>query len=122
MTAKKTDRPKLDRAKIAPASLQISAATFPALRQFLRGYLHQDWKEEYDSPAEAVQQFCEDADPQERQHVAHEWLAFCQQTKNLSLPAISGLLSSKLGAAWSPRSTEDIEAISLIFRQFAHKL
>jgi hypothetical protein len=108
-------------AKATPTSPQISAATFPALRQFLRGYLHQDWKEEYDSPADAAQQFCEDADPQERQQVASEWLAFCEQTKNLSLPAISGLLSDKLGAAWRARSLEDFEAISAIFRRFARK-
>ncbi len=116
MTAKKTDP-----AKSAPASPQISASTFPALRQFLRGYLHQDWKQEYESPAEAAQQFCEDADTEERQRVAREWLDFCQQTKNLSLPAISGLLRDQLGAAWSVRSIEDFEAVSMVFRGFGRK-
>jgi contact-dependent growth inhibition (CDI) system CdiI-like immunity protein len=120
MTAKKTDRAQAAPAKAAPA-LQVSAANFPTLRQFLRGYFHEDWKEEYDTPAEAAQQFCEDADAQERRSVASEWIAFCQQTKNLSLPAISGLLSGQLGAAWNPKSHDDLEAISAVFRQFTHK-
>jgi hypothetical protein len=120
MTAKKTDRAQAVPAKALPAP-PVSAANFPALRQFLRGYLHEDWKQEYDTPAEAAQQFCEDADTQERRSVASEWIAFCQQTKNLSLPAISGLLSGQLGAAWKPKSPDDLESISLVFRQFAHK-
>ena len=113
---------KTNAAKAAPSSPQISETAFPALRQFLRGYLHEDWKEEYDSPADAAQQFCEDADPQERQLVAGEWIAFCQQTKNLSLPVISGLLSGKLGAAWNAQSAADLQAISAVFREFANKI
>ena len=93
MTAK-----KIDPAKAAPRAPQISAATFPALRQFLRGYLHEDWQDEYDSPVEATQQFCDDASPEECRDLAQEWDAFRQQVKNLSLPAISGLLGTHLGA------------------------
>ena len=102
-------------------SPDISAATFPSLRQFLRGYLHQDWRDEYDSPAEAAQQFCDDAESDERMQVAAEWNTFIQQTKNLSLPAIAGLLNDKLGASWHAKSAADLEAISVVFRQFASK-
>ena len=101
---------------------EISATAYPALRQFLRGYLHQDWQDEYDSPAEAAQQFCEDADPVERKQVAHEWLDFCNHTKNLSLPAIAGLLSDKLGSSWHAKSSSDLETISTIFRPFSGKI
>jgi hypothetical protein len=116
MTSRKT--------KSSPAgpTEAISASMFPALRQFLRGYLHQDWQEEHDSPAEAAQQFCEDASPKERQEVAREWEAFRQQTKNLSLPAISALLSHQLGAAWNPKAKDALEAISAVFRPFARKI
>ena len=112
MTAKKPDTSKAD----------ISAENFSAVRQFLRGYLHQDWQDEYETPAEAAQQFCEDADGEERQQVALEWIAFCQQTKNLSLPVIATLLSDKLGASWHLKSPEELEAISVIFRPFARKI
>jgi hypothetical protein len=107
--------------KAVSAAPQITAASFPALREFLRGYLHQDWQDGYNSPAAAAQQFCADASPEERQHVAHEWQAFRQQTKNLSLPAISALLTGPLGSSWSARSVDDFEAISAVFRQFAPK-
>jgi CdiI immunity protein len=109
-------------AKSTPESPQISALGFPALREFLRGYLHEDWQEEYDSPAKAAQQFCTDASPQERQDVAREWSDFRSRTKNLSLPVVSGLLNDKLGASWTAKSTDDLEAISAVFHQFARKI
>jgi len=111
MTAKKPDTSKAE----------ISPEMFPSVRQFLRGYLHEDWQDEYDTPAEAALQFCEDADGEERQHVALEWMAFCQQTKNLSLPAIASLLSDKLGSSWHLKSTDEMEAICAVFRPFARK-
>ena len=104
-----------------PDASSISATSFPALRQFLRGYLHQDWQDEYDSPAEAAQQFCEDTDGDDRKQVADEWIAFRQHTKNLSYPAIATLLSDKLGSSWHLKSPDDLEAISAVFRPFAHK-
>lgn len=100
---------------------EISAASFPALHQFLRGYLHQDWQDEYDAPADAAREFCEDADSDERQHVAEEWTAFREQTKNLSYPAVASLLSDKLGASWHLKSPDDLEAISVVFQPFARK-
>lgn len=114
MTPRKTN-------PVTPTAVKSTASSFPALRQFLRGYLHEDWKEEYDSPAAAAQQFCEDADPEERQRVAQEWFDFRKQTNNLSLPAISGLLQGQLGAAWNARSPEEFEAVSAVFRGIARK-
>lgn len=119
MPQKKKMPPKKD-AK-TDASL-ISASISPAIHQFLRGYLHQDWQDEYDSPAEAAQQFCDDASPEERQDLAREWETFRRQTKNLSLPAVSKVLNSKLGADWSPKSLADFDAVSAVFRPFAHKM
>jgi len=123
MTAKNSDpsgKSTISNKSSATGS-EIDPEKFPSVRQFLRGYLHEDWQEEYDTPAEAAQQFCEDADAEERQHVALEWIAFCLQTKNLSLPAIASLLSDKLGSSWHLKSPEDLEAISAIFRRFARK-
>lgn len=117
MTSKKTTKSGADDSK-----LPVSAATFPALRKFLRGYLHEDWQEEHDSPAEAAEQFCEDASAEEREDVAREWEAFRQRTKNLSLPEISGLLNSHLGAAWSPKTMDQIEAMSAVLRPFDRKM
>ena len=52
---------------------EITAANFPALHTFLRGYFHEDVADEYGTPPEAADQFCEDAETDERIPVAREW-------------------------------------------------
>lgn len=98
-----------------PAS-EISAADFPALRAFLRGYLHEDWPEEFSSAAEAARQFTEEADAEERKQVAREWQKFRERTKTESLDAINRILAQKLGACWQVADATELEAVSLIFR------
>lgn len=94
---------------------EITAATFPALRSFLRGYFHEDMVDEYGTLEEAVRQFCEDADPDERKTVAGEWQRFLNQIKGLSLPAINKILTEKLGSACRLQP-EDIDKISRAFQ------
>ncbi len=108
MAAKKSQNPTTKK--------EISAADFPALRQFLRGYLHEDWMEEYASPTEAVRQFLEDADAQERQQLAHEWQKFRERTKAEPLAAVGKILSDKLGGSWRPRTSDELEEVSVAFR------
>jgi len=108
MKAKKT-APK-------PPAGAISAADYPALRQFLRGYLHEDWREEYDSAADAARQFAEDADAGERQQLALEWQRFREHTKNWSLAAINQVLSGTLGGSWRVTDPSELDAVSLVLR------
>ena len=75
----------------------ISAADYPALRTFLRGYFHQDMKEEYGSPEEAVREFCDDASTEERAAVAKDWSRFIEQTKGRPLEEINRILTGPLG-------------------------
>jgi hypothetical protein len=84
---------------------------FPALRSFLRGYLHEDWKQEYESVEQAAQDFWEDADPEERSQVGAEWLAFTESVKHQPLEIISRRLQD-LGSAWQPSSVSDLDAIT----------
>jgi hypothetical protein len=93
---------------------EITAATFPALRSFLRGYFHEDMADEYGTLDEAVRQFCEDADTNERKTVASEWYRFIAQTKGQPLAAINKVLSERLGSACRLRP-EDIDRISRAF-------
>ena len=93
----------------APAD--ISAATFPALRSFLRGYFHQDMADEYGTLDEAVRQFCEDADDQERKTVAGEWARFAALTRGQPIAVINRILTEKLGSA-SRLKPEDVDNIS----------
>jgi hypothetical protein len=90
---------------------EISAANFPALRSFLRGYFHEDMAEEYGTLEEAARQFYEDADPDERKAVFSEWNRFFTQTRNLPIAAINKLLRDKLGSACRLQP-DDIDTIS----------
>lgn len=99
-----------------PGVTTVSAADFPALRTFLRGYFHQDMKDEYGSPAEAVQEFCEDASPQERAAVAKDWSRFVDQTKGQSLDEINRHLTGALGSSYS-LSADDFQQITALLRK-----
>jgi hypothetical protein len=93
---------------------EITAATFPALRSFLRGYFHEDMADEYGTLDEAVRQFCEDADTPERKTVSTEWHRFVTQTKGQSISAINKILTDKLGSACRLQP-DDIEKITRAF-------
>lgn len=84
---------------------------FSALRGFLRGYLHEDWKQEYKSVEQAVHDFWENADPEERNRVRIEWLAFMESVKGRRLDQIARQLQD-LGGAWRPSSESDLDAIT----------
>lgn len=91
---------------------EMTVENFHALHTFLRGYFHEDVRDEYGSAPEAADQFCEDADSDERIPVAREWQKIVELTDGHA-PALNAALK-KLGAAI--RLTEDqIPAISAIF-------
>ena len=94
---------------------EISAADFPALREFLRGYFHQDMVDEYGSAEGAVCQFWKDADPGERQAAAGEWVRLMEQMAALPLGTLNKFLTEKLGSA-STLEDDDVEKISAVFR------
>ena len=65
---------------------EITAANFPALRSFLRGYFHEDVADEYGTPVDAADQFCEDAETDERTAVANEWTLLMNLLQGRPLP------------------------------------
>jgi hypothetical protein len=85
---------------------------FPALREFFRGYLHEDWREEHESLEAAVGQFCRDAGEHQRQEVSRQWQTFRKRTEDLPLNQIRELLARSLGSAWYPASQADLETLS----------
>ena len=95
------------------ATIKIEAADFPALRSFLRGYFHQDMKDEYGSPEEAAREFCADASSEERSAVSKEWARFLEKTGKLPLDQINRLLTGTLGSSYS-LTAEDITVITSI--------
>jgi len=107
-------KPAMTASATKPEATSFSAADFPALRSFLRGYFHQDMKEEYGSPVEAVREFCSDASGDEHAAVAEEWSRFLAQTKGQPLAAINRILTGPLGSSCI-LTEEDVRKISASF-------
>jgi len=97
-----------------PSNPEITAANFPALRAFLRGYFHEDVADEYGTPVDAADQFCEDADSDEREAVASEWSRLMSAMQGRPLPEINQALTGKLGGAVR-LDEEQIQQVSDIF-------
>jgi len=94
-----------------PQATEISSTDFPALRSFLRGYFHQDMRDEYGSPEEAAREFCSDASPEERAAVAKEWTRFMDQTQGRPMDEINRILTGPLGSAYS-LTDDDVHRLS----------
>jgi hypothetical protein len=99
-------------AKHSNPKREITTANFPTLHTFLRGYFHEDVADEYGSPPEAADQFCEDADSDERIPVAREWQQLTELTQGQ--PATLNAALKKLGSAVQ-LNEEEIPQISAIF-------
>ncbi len=90
---------------------EITPANFPALRSFLRGYFHEDVADEYGTPVDAADQFCES---DERNAVANEWTLLMNVLQGRPLPEINQALTGKLGGAVR-LNEEEIQQVSQIF-------
>jgi hypothetical protein len=94
---------------------EITAANFPALHTFLRGYFHEDVADEYGTPVEAADQFCEDAESDERIPVAREWQQLSELTQGQ--PTSLNAALKKLGGAVT-LNEEEITQVSAIFARY----
>ncbi len=92
--------------------IEITAENFPALHTFLRGYFHEDVADEYGTAPEAADQFCEDADSDERIPVAREWQKIVELTGGQTGP-LNGALK-KLGSAIQLKE-DQIPEVSAVF-------
>lgn len=122
----KADRSPNPSPKAAPPKKSKStaqsfpAADFPDLRSFLRGYFHQDMKDEYGSPAEAAREFCSDAGGEEIAAVAEQWTRLMAQTAGQPIAAINQLLTGPLGSSHA-LTEEEVSSISAVFSRTARK-
>jgi len=90
----------------------LTADSFPALHTFLRGYFHEDMSDEYGTAPEAADQFCDDADSDERIPVAREWQRVLDITAGQ--PAALNAALKKLGSAIQLKEAE-IPEVSAVF-------
>jgi len=96
----------------ANSKVEMTAENFPALHTFLRGYFHEDVADEYGTPPEAADQFCEDAESDERIPVAQQWQRVVDLTHG-DAAALNAALK-KLGSAIRLKEDE-IPAVSAVF-------
>jgi hypothetical protein len=85
---------------------------FPALRAFMRSYLHQDFGEEYGSAGGAAKAFREDATEEEVAAVVKEWGEFLAAARGKALDEVNELLAGKLGSAWRVGSLAELDGMS----------
>ena len=88
----------------------INAAAFPCLREFFSGYLHEDFTDEYGSPAGAARAFFGDASLEEAATAREEWQKLRQFLVGRPLPEVHAALN-KLGAAWQPVDAEELDTM-----------
>ena len=88
---------------------RVPASDFPVLRRVFSGYLHEDFLEDYDTPAGALRAFEDDADEDERRRFRAEARRFLAVTARLDFADVLVLLS-RLGSRWTPSTREALIA------------
>jgi hypothetical protein len=76
---------------------------FPELRRTFAGYLHEDFPEEYGTPAAALRAFRDDANPTEQRRFSREVSRFLDRTSQLDFSEVQKLVA-RLGCRWTPPS------------------
>jgi len=88
-------------------------ANYPALRESLPGYLHEDFQETSGTAAEAMEAFLNEADGDEIQQVCEEWQRLRAHFTGRSFAELqAGLM--RLGIAWRPAKEEELRVIDEI--------
>jgi hypothetical protein len=93
----------------------LSAASFPRLHDVFAGYLHEDYCEDYESPAAALRAFEAEASRDERRRFRDEMRRFLARTSALDFQDTKQLLAA-LGCRWTPPSRD---ALTALFEPFA---
>src|SRR3954471_1958708 len=82
---------------------RVSASSFPGLREFFAGYLHEDFAQEHGTPEGALRAFEAEADATERRRLRAEAAKLLAITDAIGFDELRALLDT-LGSRWSPRS------------------
>ena len=91
---------------------------YPAIKSFVRGYLHEDAATEYGSAEAAAERFCKDADSGELSRLWAEWSQF--NAMNTHLDDINKTLG-QLGCAWQFQSFGEFCRMLVVFENAAQR-
>lgn len=86
---------------------RVSASTFPELRRFFSGYLHEDFLVDAGTPEAALRMYWADASADERRRLQREAKRFLAQTATLERDALRDVIH-QLGCRWVPPTRETL--------------
>lgn len=86
---------------------------FPAFSEFLRGYLHEDFVEEYGSPFQATEAFIGDLSDEELGEVMDEAAELLDVLVTEGFGVVMDILRD-LGGAWEPESEAELKKLLTI--------
>jgi hypothetical protein len=95
---------------------KFSAAEFPHLQEFVRGYLHQDLVPEYGNPHQAALAYLADLPKQDHAAVSAEAMQMRAAVQHWTTEQLNRELA-KLGAAWSFVSSDEFLEILHTFER-----
>ena len=98
----------------SPSKSLFDPADYPALREMLPAYLHQDFGDEYGSAEKAIQGFLQEASGDEILQVKEDWAHLRKALAGRPLKESQSALS-RLGSAWAPESEADLKRLDQIF-------
>ena len=88
----------------------MNASDFPELQRAFTGYLHEDFLEEYETPADALRAFQDDADEAEVRRFRKEARRFLDRTAALDFQDVRALIA-RLGCRWTPPSRKALTSM-----------
>jgi CdiI immunity protein len=97
----------------SPEKKPFDPADYPALREFLPAYLHEDFADDYGSAAEAVKGFVSEGSGDEILQVREEWKQFRGDFAHHPLQEFQAALG-RLGSAWAPANEAELRQIDEI--------
>ena len=107
-------------ARASKKGAKLSVEEIRVLREFARGYLHEDFSHEHGHAIGAGTAFAGDAGSDERDRVAAALDRAADLFADRSAADLKKLFVKDLRAAWTPESASDLRAIAEAIRPHAH--
>ena len=80
----------------------LGDSDLPALRAFVGGYLHEDFREEYESPAAALDAYFREASHHEIVELESDLDSFLEKMRKMPFADAKALFVRELRSGWSP--------------------
>jgi hypothetical protein len=84
------------------------ARTKPALVDFARGYLHEDYLEEYGSLAAAANAYVSEATPRDVARLRRDLELLIEASREWPIARLREFVATELGSAWRPVTRKDL--------------